>query len=138
MPIERRSVSLSAGDLLQAMDAYRQSAPELLPPGLVDSVTPEGGDGDSVTLSVVVRTGAGAVEARLHAASVLELLIRYCISQRIPLLRRAHKRVAVMGGLVTLMLEHETAPEPAQPGLPRCRNTPCRVECQTSPDGCPH
>lgn len=141
MPIERRDITFTPDELLQAIDFYRICAPELLPPGPITGLSAHPGKGGAVTLSVTVRGVAGPVESRLHAASVLEMLIRFCIESRIPLLRRARKHVTTADGNVTLVLEDAATLERGVPDTaalrpPRCRAVPCHVECQTDPDAC--
>lgn len=141
MPTERRDITFSPAELLPAIDAYRLSAPELLPPGQIAGLRAHQDNGGAAMLSVSVRSLAGPVEIRLHTASVLEMLIRFCIESRIPLLRRARKHVTTANGNVTLVLEDDAAlahgaPDTAALRPPRCRAIPCRVECQTDPDAC--
>ncbi len=109
MPIERRTISLLGDELQQAVEAFRRVTPDALPTGALRAVRVEDDGTGAPVVTVFVQTRGGTDEqstsTRLRDATVLSLLIRFCLENNIPIPKRGKKMVAVVGGLLTLIVD---------------------------------
>jgi len=112
MPTERRQIILSTDEVLQAIQAYRRMAPEFLPRGSILGFRLDGpeapGGAPALTVSVEMAYGRThqATEVRAEEADVLQMLIRCCVENNIPIPRRGAKRAALVGGALALLIDH--------------------------------
>jgi hypothetical protein len=109
MPIERREVRLDNTELMQAVASYALQTPGVLPNGnLVRVQVVHAAPGaPSVTAAVCpsAEPQASPIEVRLSHDSVLELLVRFCKEEGIPVPRSGAKAVTVIAGLLTLVID---------------------------------
>lgn len=117
MPIELRTIMLSAEEVSQAIDSYARMAAHFLPRGHVLGFRLEPSeDGLEVGLMVSVEAMYGStrtvIEVRTEQEDAVKLLIRCCLENNIPIPRRGIKTAAVVEGLLALVIRHEGGPVP--------------------------
>ena len=112
MPMERRQIILSTDETLQAIQAYRRAAPEFLPRGRIlgfrlDEPEAPGGP-PALTVSIEMTYGRThqVTEVRAEGADVVQVLVRCCVENNIPIPRRGAKRAALVDGALALLIEH--------------------------------
>ncbi len=112
MPSERRQIILSAEETVHAVEAYRRVRPELLPRGPILGFrldAPEAAGG-APALLVRVEMAYGrthqAAEVRAEEADLLELLVRCCLENNIPIPRGGSKRAALIDGALALVIDY--------------------------------
>jgi hypothetical protein len=114
MPIERRQILLSSEELAHALDAYRRVNTTFLPQGDVLKVAVGPGadkhipGGVELTASIRMRYGGSEHEAdfMIGGTELLELLIRFCLENNIPVPREGAKFAALIDGAVALRIEY--------------------------------
>ncbi len=131
MPIERREIILSHEELLQAVQAYAKMTSTFLPRGqIIEACIGPGADGGA-ELTVVVDAIYGQsqqrIEVRAGAPDVLELLIRCCLENNIPIPRRGVRGMRVVEGMLALVIEigdSAAEPAPVRPARPEVVRRP--------------
>ena len=128
MPVERREIIFSTSEVFQAVNSYNRMKPDLLPHGTIQDVQlVEGGE---IKLRVIVEMIYGdrrqAVEIEVKAIDTVELLVRGCLENNIPIPRRATKLLRVIEGSLALVIQvaSEEAEEVMQ--RPELSNPPQR------------
>jgi hypothetical protein len=109
MPIERRQILLSEAELLHAIEVFRHVRPDFLPHGDVSDckMEPAGADGTAhITISVSMIYGETrqAIKITTKEADILELLIRCCLENNIPIPRAGSKSTGIVDGRLALMI----------------------------------
>jgi hypothetical protein len=109
MPIERREVRLDNTELMQAVASYAHQTPGVLPTGSLVGVQVRNHDPGAPSVTAAVRLAAEPqalpIEVRLSHDSVLELMVRFCKEEGIPVPRAGAKAVTVIAGLLTLVID---------------------------------
>lgn len=112
MPLERRHIILSAEEVLQAIASYRRTTPEFLPRGAIlgfrlDEPEAPGG-APALTVSVEMSYGRTqqVTELRAEGTDVVQMLVRCCVENNIPIPRRGAKRAALIDGALALLIEY--------------------------------
>jgi hypothetical protein len=121
MPSERRQIILSKNEVLQAIQAYRRTRTNFLPHGEVAGFTLKPAAGDSgVRLTVDVGMVYGqtrqtiAIEAT--EADVVDMMIRCCLENNIPIPKAGRKSAGVVDGMLALIIySDDTSPGAATP-----------------------
>ncbi len=104
MPRERRKIIFTAEELVLAVRSYDRVTAEFLPRGEVRSVQVE--DRGGVRLTVSLQAGpAGTTNIDVAQRDVIELLIRACLENNIPIPLRAAKFLAVVDGDLAMAMD---------------------------------
>ena len=105
MPREVRFITFSEAEVVQAINAYSRITPGVLPDGEVVTI---GGD-DQSDFFVIMKTfygqGFQEITVNLDSFHVVEMLVRYCIENNIPVARQAVKTYKVTENRVVLRME---------------------------------
>ena len=101
MIVETRTLSFSGKELVEATVRHVRGTKTDVGSGQVEAVVPDKADGGSVILKMAA-DGGGHSETRLSAGFMGAALIRYCITERIMVPRRATKKVTIGDESVTL------------------------------------
>ena len=127
MPVERREIIFSTNEVLQAVNSYNRMKPDLLPQGTVQDVQIV--EGDEIRLRVTIEMTYDdrrqAVEIEVKAVDTVELLVRGCLENNIPIPRRATKFLRLIEGSLALVIQvaseeaEEVVQRPAAPNLPQ-------------------
>jgi hypothetical protein len=109
MPIERRQILLSDGELLHAIEVFRRVRPDFLPHGDVNDckIEPAGADGAAhitISVSMVYGETRQVIKIATKEADILELLIRCCLENNIPIPRAGRKSTGIIDGRMALMI----------------------------------
>lgn len=109
MPIERREIRLAEDELMRAIISYGRQTPGVLPPGPVLRVAlqhvPDAAPCVTATVLLAADREEPPVDVRLQASNVLEMLVRYCQEEGIPIPRGGQKSTSVIGGMLTLVID---------------------------------
>ena len=116
MPIERRQIMLSESELLHAIQSYRRVRPSFLPNGDVNGLVLEPGtEKSSIRLAIGVTMMYGQTRQTIQIepkdTDIVELLIRCCLENNIPIPRAGRKSAAVVDGMLTLLIYSEVETE---------------------------
>ncbi len=104
MPREVRKIIFTAEELVLAVRSYDRVTTEFLPRGEVRSVQVE--DRGGVRLTVSLQAGpAGATDIDVAPRDAIELLIRACLENNIPIPLRAAKFLAVVDGDLAMVMD---------------------------------
>ena len=129
MPVERREIIFSTNEVCQAVNSYHRMKPDLLPHGIVQDVKVI--EGDEIKLRVTVEMTYGdsrqAINIDVTAVDTVELLVRGCLENNIPIPRRAIKLLRLIEGNLALVIQvaSEEAEDIAQrPGVPNLLQRP--------------
>jgi hypothetical protein len=111
MPIEQRKLIFSEDEVLQAIQSYARRRPDFLPQGRVLGFRPSpcpGGPAVGLTVAVEMTYGLTrqAIEVEAGETDVVELLIRCCLENNIPIPRTGAKRAAVEDGRLVLAVDY--------------------------------
>jgi hypothetical protein len=120
MPIERRQIMLSEAEVLHAVQIYRRVCPEFLPHGEVTGLTlvpKSDGGGVQLTIdfSMIYGKTRQTISIQAVETDVVDLLIRCCLENNIPIPRAGRKSATVMNGMLALIIcsDDDTAELPA-------------------------
>ena len=113
MPVERRHILLSTEETLHAIQSYARMRPQFLPHGQVLGFRLDEGDEESgIGLTVSVEVAYGATQAMLDVRAtqpdIVELLIRCCLENNIPIPRSGAKTAAVVNEHLALIVRHDS------------------------------
>jgi hypothetical protein len=128
MPIERRQIIFSEGEVLQAIESYRRTHTDFLPHGEVTGITLKpatGHVGVHLTISVGMIYGQTRHAVSIEAAEVaiVELLIRCCLENNIPIPKIGRKSAGVIDGMLMLSIASTSeAADGSVPHSPRRHN----------------
>jgi hypothetical protein len=109
MPVERREIRLSNDEVMAAVSAYARLTPGILPSGKLQNVlVAVSAARPCVTASVaLVGDPSGPLVAvSISYESIVELVIRFCQEEGIPMPRGGSKHASIMDGLLTLVIDH--------------------------------
>jgi len=108
MPIERRQIMLSEPELLQAIQSYRRVHPDFLPDGELNElgVKPSADGGVHLTIDVSMVYGQMRQVLRIEpvAKDIVELLVRCCLENNIPIPRAGRKSAGIVDGMLALII----------------------------------
>jgi hypothetical protein len=107
MPTETRRIIFKEVELLQAILDYNKIAREKLPVGNIMSCKILCDDSIEVRLEIYEIRSDKRCEVTLDAATIGAALLRFCIDNKIPLPRKARKRLQVLGDSIALDLSME-------------------------------
>ena len=122
MPVERRQIILSEVEVLQAIESYRRTHAEFLPHGEVAGLTLKPTPGNSgvhltVNVGMIYGQTRHAISIEVADADIVELLIRCCLENNIPIPKSSSKSAGVTDGMLTLIInsnsEHAGAVAPS-------------------------
>jgi hypothetical protein len=112
MPIERRDIRFTPDELVRAISSYARQTPGVLPHGRLNSVAvAQAQDTAPVVTATVIppaKTQSTPIEVQLSQDSILEMMIRFCKEESIPVPRNGRKAARVTEGLLTLIIDHVT------------------------------
>lgn len=113
MPAERRQILLSAEETLHAIQSYARMRPQFLPHGQVlgfrlDGGEEEGGIGLTISVEAVYGATRTVLDVRTTQPDIVELLIRCCLENNIPIPRSSAKAAAVVDGHLALIVRHDS------------------------------
>ena len=105
MPRERREILLSEDELVDAIRSYRRMQKDVLPAGEIVAVEVQ--SADCIKVSIVMEYGDCEQQADfvLSGARVIEVLIRFCIENNIPIPRCGKKSLQITAGELCLKIE---------------------------------
>jgi hypothetical protein len=113
MPIEKRQILLSEDEVIHAIVAYRNVTPAFLPRGdilklSVSPTTHDGPGGAEVTVTICMRYGSTEqmVDLKVDPADIVNLLIRFCLENNIPMPRQGTKATVLIDGMLALAIEY--------------------------------
>lgn len=122
MPLERRQIVLSNEETILAIRSFARTNPAFLPEGEIlraePQQTPEG-----VVLDIAVIARYGRTETAMNVLAeneqLLEVLIRCCLENNIPIPRASAKYAVIIDGCLALELRHESSlgEAPAAPSV---------------------
>ena len=109
MPIERRQIILSEKELLQAIRAYSRMRTDFLPHGEVIGFTLEptardGGVHLTVDVGMIYGQTRQTISIQTAEADIIELLIRCCLENNIPIPKIGRKSAGIIDGMLTLFI----------------------------------
>ncbi len=105
MPRERRKIIFTAEELVLAVRSYDRVTAEFLPSGHVRSVQVKDGDGVRLVVSLQAAPSGAACSIDVAHQDVIELLIRACLENNIPIPRRAAKFLDVVDGDLAMVMD---------------------------------
>ena len=110
MPRESRKVVFSDEEVLQAVQSYARMTPNLLPQGSVISAEVLASPDLRLSASVKMNYGNAMRQASfdLTTRDTVELLIRACLENNIPIPRRAEKHLGLVEGELALVIHIST------------------------------
>ena len=105
MPRERREILLSEAELVDAIQSYRRMQTDVLPAGEIVAVEVQ--SADCIKVSILMEYGDCEQQADfvLSGARVIEVLIRFCIENNIPIPRCGKKSLQITAGELCLKIE---------------------------------
>ncbi len=110
MPLERREICLTNDELLEAIEFYGRQTPGVLPAGALLEVVVANHAPERPSVTATIRCTydpvGPPVEVILNDQSVLELLLRFCVEEGIPIPRGGDKKTSVIDGLLTLVISY--------------------------------
>ena len=120
VPRELRKIIFTAEELVHAVKSYDRVTDGFLPPGEVRAVRVEQQGGVRLVVSLQLGTSrtVGAMTVDVPVEDVIELLIRACLENNIPIPRRADKFLAVVDGdlaMVMDIVDEDASGVPTQP-----------------------
>ena len=104
VPRELRKIIFTAEELVHAVKSYDRVTDAFLPPGEVRAVRVEQQGGVRLVVSLQLDT-VGARDVDVSLEEVIELLIRACLENNIPIPRRADKFLAVLDGDLAMVMD---------------------------------
>jgi hypothetical protein len=120
MPIERRQIMLSEPELLQAIQSYRRVHPDFLPHGELKELglkpSADGGVHLIIDVSMIYGQARQIIRIEPVATDIIELLIRCCLENNIPIPRAGRKSAGIVDGMLTLVIrtdDESGTPRPA-------------------------
>ena len=132
MPRERRKIIFTAEELVLAVRSYDRVTAQFLPRGEVRSVQVEDHGAVRLTVSLQADPSGSTRPTTIDVAQrdVIELLIRACLENNIPIPLRAAKFLAVVEGDLAMVMdlvdEDVVAPLLLQPRPPKAQRMPVR------------
>ena len=107
VPRELRKIIFTAEELVLAVKSYDRVTEKFLPPGEVRAVRVEQQGGVRLIVSLQLGTSRtiGATDIDVSPGDVIELLIRACLENNIPIPRRADKFLAVVDGDLAMVMD---------------------------------
>ncbi len=105
MPRERRKIIFTAEELVLAVRSYDRVTAEFLPSGDVRSVQVTDGDGVRLAVSLQAERSEAPCLIDVPHQDVIELLIRACLENNIPIPRRAAKFLEVVEGDLAMVMD---------------------------------
>jgi hypothetical protein len=102
MPLEIRKIIFAERELFDAAQLWCRERPDRVPPGELDTGTPNHGQG--VRLSLRSRTRKLGRELCLSPAETVEMLARYCTAVDIPIPRLGEKHCRIEQGRLCLVI----------------------------------
>ncbi len=122
MPTEKRQIIFSKDEVMQALRAYRLTHHDFLPSGDVIEFTlkPTAGGGGvhlTVACNLIYGETRQTINIEVADADVVELLIRCCLENNIPIPRMGQKSANAVDGMLALIIRYdeEEAPVSARP-----------------------
>jgi hypothetical protein len=114
MPIEIHQILLSSEEVTHALNAYRQVNTTFLPQGDVVKVKvgpaadAHAPGGVELTVSIAMQYGSSQHKAdfTIGVADIVELLIRFCLENNIPVPRLGTKAAELIDGALALRIEY--------------------------------
>jgi hypothetical protein len=111
MPTEIRKILFSTEELLHAVQSYARMVPRFLPAGRVVGFEPVLGEETGLGLTVQVEAGSGNVLTlvMVHApqARLVEVLVRCCLENNIPIPRRGTKMAKLVEDRLALVIHYD-------------------------------
>jgi hypothetical protein len=108
MPIERRQIMLSEPELLQAIQSYRRVHPDFLPHGELKELglkpSADGGVHLIIDVSMIYGQARQIIRIEPVATDIIELLIRCCLENNIPIPRAGRKSASIVDGMLALII----------------------------------
>ena len=107
MPVERREIIFSTSEVFQAVNSYNRMKPDLLPQGIIQNVQVLEGEEIKLRVTIEMSYGNGrqAVSIEVTAIDTVELLVRGCLENNIPIPRRATKVLRQIEGNLALVIQ---------------------------------
>jgi hypothetical protein len=130
MPIERRQITLSQTEVMQAIQSYRRTRADFLPHGEVTDFVLETAAGDggvhlTINVGMVYGQTRQTISIETEDTDVVELLIRCCLENNIPIPKISRKSAGIIDGMLTLIIcstgdsLDAITPEPSRPSRTR-------------------
>jgi hypothetical protein len=92
---EMRKIILTKDELITALDAYKRSDFEFLPPGKIIGCALKAGEPVTVALETMYANKIQATEFNLEPQRLLEPMIRFCLENNIVLPRNSKKSALI-------------------------------------------
>ena len=112
MPTELRKVILTAEETLRAIQSYARMVPRFLPRGEVHGFHLDEAAEDGVGLMVSAEAENGdttvLIQVEPKPAEVIEILVRCCLENNIPIPRLGTKRAVLVEGMLALSIRYES------------------------------
>ena len=105
MPRERREILLSQTELVDAVRSYRRMHPDALPAGEIIAVEVERADSLKVTILMKYGDSEQKADFAFSGTRVIEVLIRFCSENNIPIPRSGKKSLQINAGELSLKIE---------------------------------
>ncbi len=100
---------LAKSEVLQAIQAYRRTHPNFLPHGEVAGFTLKPGAGDggvhlTVDVGMVYGQTRQTITIEATEADVVDMIIRCCLENNIPIPKAGRKSAGIMDGMLALII----------------------------------
>jgi hypothetical protein len=106
MPIERREITLLPTELVDAVASYLRMSQSRYPQGRIVAVNPEQTQAGPVVHVEVNPPNCGdqIVTTQIHPPAALEMFVRFCNENNIPLPRSGRKLLRANGGSLAMLI----------------------------------
>ncbi len=104
---EVRKIILSQTELEKALNSFRRLKPDFLPPGRISYCKPVENGAPLVGIEMKYGTSTHELEFALTKDDFLEVLIKFCLENNIPLPRKGDKAAGFSDGNATLYIQLE-------------------------------
>jgi len=109
VPIELRQIMLSEKEVLQAIHVYRRARTDFLPhgDGVAFSLKPTAGDSlvhMTIQVDMIYGQTRQTISIETAEADVVDMLVRCCLENNIPIPKAGRKSASVVDGMLTLTI----------------------------------